>query len=165
MSQGLRHEEMQELLPAAALEMVEHAELARLQAHLAECPGCVELLRQYREAAAGLALQVPAGTLDPARSAVIRNRLLNRVRAGRTTKAARGLGVDRWLGWMVAAGLAGILLVHHSVHQTVNYGWLLAGVLTFVLLGFAIHARKQQRRVSELQQRLEEATFRRTPAS
>jgi putative zinc finger protein len=167
MSQGLQHEEMQGMLPAAALEMLEGAELERLQAHLAGCPGCVQLLRQYRDAAAGLALQVPAGTLDPARSAAIRNRLMARVRAGRETRTTRGPGVDRWLGWMVAAGLAGILLVHHSVHRTVDYGWLLAGVLTFVLVGLGVYARKQQRRAAELQQRLDgsQATFRRDPTS
>ncbi len=159
MSQGLRHDEMQELLPAAALGMLEGAELELVRAHLTGCPGCVELLRQYRDAAAGLVLRVPADAMDPARSAVVRNRLLTRVGAGRTTRSARGPGADRWLGWMVAAGLAGILLVHHSVHRTVAYGWLLSGMLTFVLLGFLVYLRKQQRRAAELQDRLE-ATFR-----
>ena len=167
MSQGMRHEEMQELLPAAALDMLEGAELGQLQAHLTTCPGCVEQLRQYRDAAAGLALLVPAVTMDPARLAAIRTRLTSRVWAGREMKRAGALGLDRWLGWMVAASLAGVLLVHHSVHRTVDYGWFLAGVLTFVLVGLAVYARKQQRRASELQQRLDgsQATFRRDPAS
>jgi hypothetical protein len=60
--------------------------------------------------------------------------------------------------------MGGILLVHHSVHRTVDYGWLLAGVLSFVLVGFLVYARKQQRRAAELQQQLE-ATFPRDPAS
>lgn len=154
MSQGLQHEEMQEMLPAAALDMLEGAELERLQAHLPGCSSCVELLGQYRDAAASLALLVPAGTMDPARLAAIRTRLMSRVWAGRDMKRAGALGLDRWLGWMVAAGLAGILLVHHSVHRTVDYGWLLAGVLTFVLVGLGVYARKQRRRVEELQQRL-----------
>jgi len=154
MSQGLQHEEMQEMLPAAALDMLEGAELERLQAHLPGCSSCAELLGQYRDAAASLALRLPPGVTDPARPAAIRNRLMARVRAGRGTKITQGPGVDRWLGWMVAAGLAGILLVHHSVHQTVDYGWLLAGVLTFVLIGLGVYARKQQRRADELQQRL-----------
>lgn len=155
MSQGLQHEEMQGMLPAAALEMLEGVELARLQAHLAGCPGCVQLLREYRDAAAGVALQVPAVTLDSARSVAIRNHLVHRVLAGRDMRKAGALGLDRWLGWMVAAGLSGILLVHHSVHQTVDYGWLLAGVLTFVLIGLGVYARRQQRRVAALQRRLD----------
>lgn len=155
MSQGLRHDEIQELLPAAALGMLEGGELERLRAHLGGCPGCTELLGQYRDAAAGLALQVPAGTMDPVHSAAIRNRLMARVRSGREAQTAGRPGMDRWLGWMVAAGLAGILLVHHSVHQTVDYGWLLAGVLTFVLIGVGLYARKQQSRAAELQQRLD----------
>ena len=60
MTQGLQHEEMQEMLPEAALEVLEGTELERLQAHLAECPACVHLLSQYRDAAAKLALQLPA---------------------------------------------------------------------------------------------------------
>ena len=167
MSQGLRHEEMQELLPAAGLDMLEGAELERLRAHLTACPGCVEQLHQYRAAAAGLALLVPAVRMDPARLAAIRTRLMSRVGAGREMKRAAALGLDRWLGWMVAASLAGVLLVHHSVHRTLDYGWFLAGVLTFVLVGLAGYARKQQRRASELQQRLDgsQAPFRRDPTS
>jgi len=167
MSQGLRHEEMQELLPAAGLDMLEGAELERLRAHLTACPGCVEQLHQYRDAAAGLALLVPAVRMDPARLTAIRTRLMSRVWAGREMKRAGAPGLDRWLGWMVAASLAGVLLVHHSVHRTLDYGWFLAGVLTFVLVGLAVYARKQQRRASELQQRLDgsQATFPRDPTS
>jgi anti-sigma factor RsiW len=155
MRQELQHEEMREMLPAAALEILEGAELERLQAHLGECPECVELLRQYRDAAAGIALLTPARGLGSARSAALRNRLMTRVRADRGSRTARASGVDRWIGWMVAAGLAGILLVHHSVHRTLDYGWLAAGVLTFALVGLGLYARKQQRRAVELQQRLD----------
>lgn len=155
MNQGQQHQEMQEMLPAAALEILEGPELERLLAHLGECPECVELLREYRDAAASLALLAPAGGLDPARSATLRNRLLTRVQADGGTHPARTLRVDRWMGWMVAAALAGVLLVHHSVHRTLDYGWLAAGVLTFALAGLGIYARKQQRRAAELQQRLE----------
>ena len=167
MSQGLRHEEMQELLPAAALDILEGAELERLRVHLAGCPSCMELLGQYRDAAASLALGLPAGVMDPARPAALRHRLMARARAGRGSNTSRGPGVDRWLGWMVAASLAGVLLVHHSVHRTLDYGWFLAGVLTFILVGLAVYARKQQRRAAELQQRLDgsQATFRRDPTS
>lgn len=153
MSQELQHEEMQALLPAAALEVLEGAKLERLQAHLSGCPECVDLLREYRDAAAGLALLAPARVLDSARSAALRSRLLARVQAGRGTRLPRGSRVNEWLGWMVAAGFAGILLVHHSVHRTLDYGWLVAGVLTFALIGLGLYARQQRRRASELRQR------------
>lgn len=55
---------------------------------------------------------------------------------------------------MVAAGLAGILLVHHSVHRPLDHGWLVAGLLVMVLLAVGIYARMQRRRVVELQDRL-----------
>jgi putative zinc finger protein len=150
-----QHDEMQEMLPAAALEILEGAELERLRVHLGQCPDCMELLRQYRDAAAGLALLAPARGLKPARSAALRTRLMTRVQADQGARAARGLRVDRWLGWMVAAGLAGILLVHHSVHRTLNYGWLAAGVLTLALVGLGLYARRQQHRAAELQQKLD----------
>lgn len=153
MSQGLQHEEMQEMLPAAALEILEGAELERLLTHLGECPECAELLREYRDAAAGLALLAPPRAMDPLRSSALRTRLLTRVRASRGTRTTRVLRVDAWLGWMVAAGLAGVLLVHHSVHRTLHYGWLVAGILTFALVGLAGYARKQRRRVAELEKR------------
>jgi hypothetical protein len=157
MNQGPQHLEMQEMLPAAALEILESAELDRLLAHLGECPECVELLRQYRDAAAGLVLLAPVRGLDPARSAALQNRLMTRVRADRGSRTATASGVDRWIGWMVAAGLAGILLVHHSVHRTLDYGWLAAGVLTFALVGLGLYARKQQRRAAELQRRIDKS--------
>jgi len=155
MNQGRQHEELQGMLPAAALEILDGAELERLLAHLGGCPECVELLREYRDAAAALTLLAPARGLDPSRAVTLRNRLMARVQADRGTHATRTSPVDRWMGWMVAAGLAGVLLVHHSVHRTLDLGWLAAGVLTFVLVGLGIYARRQQRRAAELQQREE----------
>jgi hypothetical protein len=156
MTQGLRHEEMQELLPAAALEILDGAELDQLLVHLGECAECTGLLREYREVAASLALLAPAVGMEPSRSAALRRRLMARVQADRGTRAARVLRVDRWMGWLVAASLAGVLLVHHSVHRTVDYGWLAAGILTFVLVGLGVYARIQQRRASLLRERLAE---------
>ena len=54
---------------------------------------------------------------------------------------------------MVAAGLAGILLVHHSVHRPLDYGWLAAAFLGVVLLAVGIYAGVQRRRVTELEGR------------
>jgi hypothetical protein len=57
------------------------------------------------------------------------------------------------MGWMVAAGLAGLLLVHHSVHRPVDYGWLIAGILTLLVLALAVYALKQRARLTALRNR------------
>lgn len=161
------HEELQEMLPAAALEILEPADLEPVLAHVRECQECGELLRQYREVAAALALQLPGRQLDPGRARAVRARL---VALARTDHSDRAAGRDpaaelpgfrraasliyRWSGWMVAAGLTGVLLVHHSVHRPLDYGWLAAGVLVVVILGLGVYAHVQRSRVSALEERL-----------
>jgi hypothetical protein len=165
------HQELQEMLPAAALEILEPADLEPVLAHVRDCPECAKLLQEYREAAAGLSLRLPARQLDPVRARVLRTRLLARATGrtdgqgnGRTERPARALRLDRWIGWAVAAGLAGILLIHHSVHRTLDYGWLAAGVLLVVLLGLGIYARVQRRRVAALEGRLADLGPKKTQA-
>ncbi|HEX7336892.1 MAG TPA: hypothetical protein VF252_06765 [Gemmatimonadales bacterium] len=152
------HEELHEMLPAAALEILEPTQMELVAAHRRECAECDALLRDYREVAASLALQLPLQQLDPARDRAVRARLAARagsLRGPGTRAPGRPSGYDRWIGWAVAAGLAGILMVHHSVHRSVNYGWLVAGVLMLVLLGVGLYARTQQRRASELRKEVE----------
>ncbi len=147
------HEEIQEMLPAAALEILEHAELQRLGMHIGECTECARLLREYRDTAARLALLAPAGGLERARVQVVRNRLMARVAAGRGARLSRR--VNQWTGWLVAASLAGLLLMHHSVHRTLDYGYFVAGLLTLALIGLGVYARRQRRRAAELQRSLD----------
>jgi hypothetical protein len=64
---------------------------------------------------------------------------------------------------MVAAGLAGLLLVHHSVHRPIAYGWLAAGVLTFLVIALGVYVRVQQARLAALRDRLAEQTAERLP--
>ena len=161
MNQGLQHEEMQDLLPAAALEILEDAELQGVLAHARGCAECGQLLEEYRQVTAALSLRLPeARHLDPDRSAVLRARLLAKARGGRPrfVPGSRGTAssVYRWSGWLVAASLASVLLVHHSIHQTLDYGWLAAGVLTFLLVSVGLYALVQRNRAAALQERLED---------
>jgi hypothetical protein len=152
------HEELEEMIPAAALDILEPAELEQVLAHVRNHPECAKLFQEYREAAATLALELPGGRFDPLRAKAVRSRIMARAEArtsnggGRRT-AGRALGprIGQWLGWAVAAGLSGILFVHHSVHRPLDYGWLAAGVLVVVLVGLALYARGQRRRVAELE--------------
>ena len=54
----------------------------------------------------------------------------------------------------MAAGLGGVLLMHHSVHRPLAYGWLAAGALTVVVAALAVYALIQRGRVSALRERL-----------
>ena len=159
MNQGLEHEEMQEMLPAAALEILEGAELQRVLAHARSCADCGPLLEEYREVTAALSLKLPeASLLDPDRSAVLRARLLAKARGNRRAvlpgpRRAVTL-IYRWSGWMVAASLASVLLVHHSVHRPLDYGWLATGALLAILIAVGIYAHVQRGRAAALQARV-----------
>ncbi len=161
------HEGLREVLPAAALGILEPAELEEVVAHAQDCQECDKLLQEYREIAAALWVQLQPRQLDPFRARAVRARLVARARTERSARAGASEPVAgfpasgrattliyRWSGWMVAAGLTGLLLVHHSVHRPLDHGWLAAGVLVVVLIGLGIYARVQRSRVSELEDRL-----------
>ena len=151
------HDELQPLIPEVALGTLEGAELEHALAHVGECPECAEALREYREVVAGLALVALQPRMDPEQSQALRARLLTRARAEPRRPAPRPAPAGfQWMGWAVAAGLAGILLMHHSVHRPLAYGWLVAGVLTFLLVGAGFYARVQQKRAAALRDRLAE---------
>ncbi len=159
MNQGLQHEEVQEMLPAAALEILEDAELQRVLAHARACAECGQALEEYRQVTAALSLQLPqARQLHPDRSAALRARLLAKARGDRRAVLAgprrAATLIYRWSGWMIAAGLASVLLVHHSVHRPLDYGWLATGALLVILIAVGIYARVQRSRASALQERV-----------
>ena len=147
------HMDLQEKLPAAALTMLDAAEMEQVRVHLRECPECAALLEEYRDAATALSFQLPSAPFDAVRNDALRARLLARARVNprkQVTRKASSM-IYQWSGWMVAAGLAGILLVHHSVHRPLDYGWLAAAFLGVVLLAVGIYAWVQRNRVAELE--------------
>ena len=167
MSATQAHQETQELLSAAALQVLDPVEVERVLVHVGSCEKCAEEYRRYQDAAAALSLQLPQRQLDPARAGAVRARIMARARADRLggpdprgaadkVRSRPALEVFRWSGWMVAAGLSGVLLVHHSIHRPFDYGWLAAGVLLAALIGLGIYTRAQRRRVSLLEDRLTE---------
>jgi anti-sigma factor RsiW len=151
------HTEIHEQLPAAALAMLDPAEMEQLRIHIRGCPECAVLLEEYRAAATIMSLQLPPTPMDVPRNDVLRARLLARAKArpNKVTRKASSM-IYQWSGWMVAAGLAGILLVHHSIHRPLDHGWLAAGLLVMVLLGVGIYAWVQRNRVVELERESEE---------
>ena len=156
------HHEVEELIAAAALETLDGEELGRVLAHVADCAECSRLLDEYRAVAAALSLGLPLEQLDPRHSLEIRNRLLGRVQRSASKAQPDGVNrersrlapVDSWAGWAVAAGLAGVLLLHHGFHRPLAYGWVIAGVLAIVLVVFGVYTVVQRRRIAALEDRL-----------
>ncbi len=167
MNTATNHEELREMLPEAALGVLDDSDLRQVLAHARECAECAGLLAEYREVVAGLALVAPQLPRDQARAMRLRARLLARARKDERTSApepgvvagSRGLSpsgpaANGWMGWAVAAGLAGVLLMHHAVHRPLDYGWLAAGALTVILVAVGVYALVQRGRASALRDRL-----------
>ncbi|MBA3259854.1 MAG: zf-HC2 domain-containing protein [Gemmatimonadales bacterium] len=158
MTAGPSHDEVRDLLPAAALEILDSAELQSVAAHTRGCPECARLLEEYRAVAFALADLLPVGA--PPHSAALRARLLARARGDRrgaaqpAGAASRTSVVNMWMGWTVAAAFGGVLLMHHGVHRPLDYGWLATGALAVLLVVIAAYASIQRSRVSALRARL-----------
>ena len=67
MKDSLTHDQLEQLLPAAALEILEGDELLDLTVHVRECADCERLLESYREVLAGWATDLPERAFEPAR--------------------------------------------------------------------------------------------------
>ncbi|MBA3553829.1 MAG: hypothetical protein H0W29_03585 [Gemmatimonadales bacterium] len=149
---------MRDMLPAAALEILDSMELESVAAHTRGCADCARLLEEYRAVAFALTDLLPAGA--PPHSAALRARLLARAAQERrgAAESARGASrasiVNMWTGWTVAAAFGGVLLMHHAVHRPLDYGWLATGALTVILVVTAVYAHIQRSRVSALRARL-----------
>lgn len=135
------------------------AERQRLLDHMAGCAQC-------RRALAGVVDGVvPAGVgeeaLDPLRSAKLRARLLERAANDRQIEALSGrsrLRLPAGGGWLVAAGLATLLLSHHAFHRPLMLGWVVSAFLAFVCFGLGVHAFVQRRELDRLKRELHQAT-------
>ncbi len=153
------HEQLQELVPAAALGALDGAESERVLAHARECRICGALLEEYRAVAAELALGLASHPMAADRSARLKARLMARAlreQQGGGERPGRSALAGRWTGWAVAAGLSGVLIVHHAVHRPLDYGWLVAGVLAVGLVLAGTFAVVLRGRVSSLRRRTEE---------
>jgi len=94
MTRATPHPVAREELGAAALDALDPAEHAALLAHVAECAECRAELAAYDEAAALLALSLPARPVDAPRAAQLRARLLARARAVGAAGAAAHVPTD-----------------------------------------------------------------------
>ena len=160
MTSPAEHDTIRELIPAAALSALEEAEMQEVLGHAATCDECSRSLAEYRDVVVALDAAAPTPDRDEHAARAVRERLLLRARAergaGPRSRGGFRRGAELWAGWAVAAGFAGLLLVHHSVHRPLNYGWLAAGVLMVALVGLAVYARVQAGRAAALRDRVDE---------
>lgn len=149
------HEELRGLLAAEALDALDGAERQELLAHLEGCAECRAELAELRDAAGAMAYAAPPARLDPARSARVRARLLVRAAADGRAAPRRWRGLTTGLGWATAAGLATLLLTHHSFHRPLNLGWVAAAALGVALFLVGGYAAAQRRELRVLRKRLD----------
>jgi anti-sigma-K factor RskA len=81
MSQPWTHDQTRSELGAYALDAVSPDERAAIDEHLKTCDSCRAELKTVSDAAAALASAVPSHPMDKDRSAVVKQRLLDRARA------------------------------------------------------------------------------------
>ncbi|MDQ3388603.1 MAG: hypothetical protein M3483_03775 [Gemmatimonadota bacterium] len=134
------HSELQDLFA-----ILDRADRPALLAHVRTCGACAEGLSALCTTVNG----AEAVAMDAARSAKLRSRLVFRARGDRMDEerhakargrgwVGNGVGVRRSIGvaggWLVAAGLASLLLTHHTFHTSLSGGWILASVLGILLV-------------------------------
>lgn len=144
----------------AALAAVAGPDGHALLAHARECPECARALAGVQDALLATLYLPPPRPLASGRAEELRARLLARA-SGEAPAAADAKPARRPLalaggvgGWMVAAGLATMLLTHHTFHQPVQFGWVVASVLGAVLFGAALYLLGERRRTERLRERL-----------
>jgi anti-sigma-K factor RskA len=107
MTQPWTHEQAMAELGAYALDAVSPDERAAIEAHLKTCDSCRNELRAMSAAAAALASTLPAQEMDAARSAVVKQRLVERARADRrVVTPVQSVSIPartRQLPWWLAA--------------------------------------------------------------
>jgi len=159
------HEEFRIALAAEALDALSGPERAELLAHLGECDACTAELAELRGLAVALDDAVPPARLDPERSARMRARLVERAAADAGSRVLplrppRPRRVPGWVtagsGWLVAAGLAALLLTHHSFHRPLSMGWVVAAALGIALFSLGVYAVRRHREAEALRRRLAE---------
>lgn len=131
-----------------------------LLAHVRECAECASALAGVQDALLAALYLPPPRPLPSGRAEELRARLLARA-SGETPAAADAGPARRPLalaggigGWMVAAGLATMLLTHHAFHRPVQFGWIVASVLGAVLFGAALYLLGERRHTAHLRERL-----------
>lgn len=143
----------------AALAAIAGPDGHALLAHARECPECARALAGVQDALLATLYLPPPRPLASGRAEELRARLLARASgaapsadakpARRPLALAGGVG-----GWMVAAGLATVLLTHHAFHRPLRMGWLVAALLGMALFGGLLYLLSERRHSAHLRERL-----------
>lgn len=153
----LEHRQVQ-----AALAALTGPEGDALLAHVQACAECSRGLAEVQDALLAALYLPPPRALEAERSETVRERLLGRAAGAAPPAPAlafappprRPLALVGAGGWLVAAGLATMLLTHHSFHRPLQFGWIVASALGAALLGAALYLLGERRRSVYLRERL-----------
>lgn len=163
-SATMTHNTAREMLGAEALDALDAGERALLAEHLRGCPQCQRSLGSYRVVSAALAQLPAAEPLDRFKSARLRERIVAQATAaepapdirpvsgGQSRRMTRGIS-SRWTGWLVAAGMAGLVLTHHAFHRPLQAGWLAAAAFGLALVGLGAYTVVLRQRLGAARQR------------
>jgi len=99
----MTHDEVRELLAAAALDALAPDDMAAVLVHVRTCAECTQTLGALRDATAQLAYAVPNVVDDPARRSRARSRLLARARADVAVADVNAAGADTSGGSVIEA--------------------------------------------------------------
>lgn len=145
----------------AALAALTGPEGDALLAHVQSCAECSRGFAEVQDALLAVLYLPPPRSLAAERSETVRERLLGRVAGAARAPALaavppprRPLALVGAGGWLVAAGLATMLLTHHSFHRPLQFGWIVASALGAALLGAALYLLGERRRSVHLRERL-----------
>lgn len=140
----------------AVLAALSGPERDALLAHLRECGECAASFSRVQDAVLAALYLPPPRPMDATRQEEARARLLARAAGdGAAPSRARRLPLAGFAGgWLVAAGLATLLLTHHSFHRPLGYGWVMAAFLGAALFGAVLYLLVERRRYRVLARRL-----------
>lgn len=153
------HGTAQPLLAPYALGALDAAERRAVEMHVAGCGVCRGELQELEATVTLLAEAAEFGPPDLERLARVRTRLMARVESTERASADDARlpsGETGWQaagGWLTAAVLASLLLLHHSFHRPLMYGWLAAGGLGLALVGTGYYAYRLRTRLRRLERR------------
>jgi hypothetical protein len=145
------HDRIQGVLAALA-----GPERDALLGHLHGCDACARSLAAVQDDLLAALYLPPPRPMDAERQGDVRARLLARAGGASPAEAAprRVRPVGGAAGWMVAAGLATLLLTHHTFHQPLAFGWMVAATLGIALFAVALYVAAERRRSATLRDRL-----------
>lgn len=154
MTSPSEHHDLRVVAASGVPETLTREHVDRLLRHAEECPECASRFNEL--AARAIMAQPGKAELTPERRERLRERVLLAIRdqpqrPGTARSRTPHRTFSRAGGWLVAAGLSGALLTHHSFHEPLRSGWLAAAAFGILALGLGLYSWALKQRLAELE--------------